>query len=70
MQRIFSKIQLNPRTYTQSHFPFLVQEGMGEGGGGGGLMELLPRVFDILEYFKKILPSVESLWSSRLDEVQ
>ena len=29
------------------------------GGGGGrrGLMELLPRVFDILQYFKNILPS-------------
>ena len=28
-----------------------------------------PRVFDILQYFEMILPSVESLWSSQQDEV-
>ena len=35
----------------------------GGGGGGGGfvLMEPLPRVFDMLQYFKTILPLVESL---------
>ena len=29
----------------------------------------VPRVFDMLQYFEKILPSVESLWSSLKDEV-
>ena len=30
-------------------------------GGGGLLMEPLPRGFDMLQYFEAILPSVESL---------
>ena len=30
-------------------------------GGGGVLIEPLPRVFDMLQYFKTILPLVESL---------
>ena len=38
-------------------------------GVGGGLMEPLPRGFDMLQYFKVILPSVESLWSAQQDEV-
>ena len=37
--------------------------------GGGGSIEPLPRVFDVLQYFETILPSVESLWSSEQDEV-
>ena len=38
----------------------------GEGGykGGGGWMEPLPEVFDMLQYFETILSLVESLWSS------
>ena len=32
-------------------------------------MEPLPRVFDMLQYFETILPSVENLWSSQQDEV-
>ena len=37
----------------------------GEGGtGGGGWMEPLPGVFDMLQYFETILSLVESLWSS------
>ena len=32
-------------------------------------MEPLPRVFDMLQYFDTISPSVESLWSSLQDEV-
>ena len=56
VQTIFSKIQLNPRSYTQSHTLTLIQE-----EEGGGVMEPLPRVFDMLQDFKKILPSVESL---------
>ena len=36
--------------------------------GGGGWWN--PRwVFDMLQYFEMILPSVESLWSSLQDEV-
>ena len=37
-------------------------------GGGGGVMEALPRIFDMLQYFETILPSVESLSSSQQDE--
>ena len=33
-------------------------------GGGGGWMEPLPGVFDMLQYFETILPLVVSLWSS------
>ena len=40
----------------QIHTPTMVQR-----GGGGGLMEPLPRGFDMLQYFEVILPSVESL---------
>ena len=32
-----------------------------KGGGGGGWMEPLPVVFDMLQYFETILPLVESL---------
>ena len=48
----------NPRTYTQIHTPIVVQE---EGGGGGGWIEPLSGVFDMLQYFKTILPLVESI---------
>ena len=47
---------INPRTYTQSHTPTVVQ--------GGGVDWPPPWVFDTLQYFETILPSVESLWSS------
>ena len=36
-------------------------------GGGGGWMESLSWVFDMLQYFETILPLVESLWSSQQD---
>ena len=49
---------INPRTYTQIHTPTVVQ---GRVGGGGGWMEPLPGVFDMLKYFETILPLVESL---------
>ena len=45
---------LNPRTYAQTYTPTVVQ-------GGGGLMEPLPGVFDMLQYFETILSLVESL---------
>ena len=32
-------------------------------------MEPLPRVFDMLQYFETILPSVESLLSSQQDQL-
>ena len=35
-----------------------------KGGGGGGWMEPLPGVFDMLQYFETILTLVENLWSS------
>ena len=41
--------------YTQIHTPTMVQ------GVGGGLEGTLPGVFDVLQYFETILPSVESL---------
>ena len=43
----------NPRTHTQTDTPTVVQ--------GGGRMEPLPGVFDMLYYFEMILPLVESL---------
>ena len=51
---------INPPTYTQIFTPTVVQ---------GGWMEPVPGVFDMLQYFETILPSVESLWSSLHDEV-
>ena len=45
---------------------------MAQGGrmGGGGVMDPpSPWVFDKLQYFETILPSVERLWSSLQDEV-
>ena len=32
-------------------------------------MEPLSEVFDMLQFFEKILPLAESLWSSRLDKI-
>ena len=32
-------------------------------------MEPFPKVFDMLQYFQMILPSVEILWSSQQGEV-
>ena len=34
-----------------------------------GLMEPLPRVLDILQYYEAILSSIENLWSPLQDEV-
>ena len=48
--------------HTHSHTLTMVQ-------GGWGVMEPLPRVFDMLQYFEKILPSVESLCPFLQDEV-
>ena len=48
------KLLSDPRTYMQIHTPTVVR-----GGGGGGWMEPLPSV--MLQYFKMILPLVESL---------
>ena len=60
-KQIYSfQLKTNPRTYTQSHTLTVVQ--------GAGLMAL-PRGFDMLQYFERILPSVESLWSSLQEEV-
>ena len=59
---------LNPRTHTQIPIPTVVQGD--RWGGGGRLMEPLPRVFNMLQYFERIfLPLVESLRSSLQDEV-
>ena len=58
-----SNMPLNSRTYTQIHTLTVVQ-GDGGVGGGGGVMEPLPRVFNMLQSFETILPLVESLWSS------
>ena len=37
--------------------------------GGGGVMEPLPTIFDMFQYFETLLPLVESLWSSQQDEL-
>ena len=53
-----------PPTYTQRHTTTVVQ------GGGGRVDESSPlRFFDMLQYFEKTLPPVESFSSSRQDEV-
>ena len=52
---------INPRTYMQIHTPTVVQ--------GSGVDGPPPRVFDMLQYFETILPSVESLWYSLQDKV-
>ena len=57
-QETYLEFSINPRTYTQIHTPTVVQ------GVGGGWMEPLPGVFDVLQDFETILPLVESLWSS------
>ena len=61
-EKIFNPKKINPWKYTQSHTPIVVQVQV-------GLMEPLSRVFDMWQYFKTILPSVENLCSSRQDEV-
>ena len=61
-------ILLNPRTYTQSHTPTVVQGGGGGLGGPGRLIYPLLS-FLYVAVFETILPSVESLSSSLQDEV-
>ena len=53
------KLALNPGTYTQSHTPIVVQRG----GEGGVVVDGLPfpTVFDVLQYFVKILHSLECI---------
>ena len=46
---------INPGTYMHIHTPTVVQ------GGGVDGPPPPPRVFDMLQYFETILPSVESL---------
>ena len=58
---LLRNIIINSRTYAQIHTPTVVQ------GGWGGWWN--PRVADVLQYFEKILPSMESLRSFQQDEV-
>ena len=51
---------------TRNSYPHCGTRGV---AGGGGVMEPLPAVFDMLQYFQTILPSVESLCSSQQDKV-
>ena len=60
------KTILNPRRYTQSHTPAMVQE---EGRRFDWTSPPPPWVFAMLQYFETILPSWESLWYSLQDEV-
>ena len=54
------KRAVNPGTYTQSHTPIVVQRaGWGGGVGVDGLP--FPTVFDMLQYFVKILHSLENI---------
>jgi len=55
---------VNPRTYTQIYTPTVIQ------GVGEGFMKPLPRVFDMLQYFESILPSVKSLAPDLLSKVR
>ena len=52
---------------TRNSYPHRATRGVA--GGEGGVMEPLPAVFDMLQYFQTILPSVESLCSSQQDKV-
>ena len=51
---------------TRNSYPHRGTRGV---AGGGGLMEPLPAVFDMLQNFQTILPSVESLCHFKQDEV-
>ena len=53
IRELNDKMYVNSRTYTQTYTPTVVQEGDG--------WTPPPRVFDMLQYFATILPSVESL---------
>ena len=52
-------LKAEPLDVDTNSYPTVVQ-----GGGGGSWMKPLPGVFDILQDFEKVLPLVESLWSS------
>ena len=57
LTHFYYKQRIDPRTYTQIDSPTVVQKD----GGGGGVVEHLPRVFDVLQYFETTLSSVKSL---------
>ena len=59
---LYAPHMFNPRMYTQIHTPTVA-------GTRRGVLEPLPRVFDMLQYFETISTSVESLWSSLQDEL-
>ena len=56
-QRLFAK----HHTFSDAHADSYPHRGTKGVGGGGGWMEPLPGVFDMLQYFETTLPSVESL---------
>ena len=58
-------VHINPRTYRQSYS----HRGTRWVGRGGGVSMEPPWVFDMLQSFETILPSVEGLWSSPQDEI-
>ena len=58
-------MDLNPRTNKQIHTPTVVQ-----GAGGGGLMEPLPGVFNMLQHIETILLLVESLCHDLLNKMK
>ena len=55
------------RLLSTTHVRKMVYSHRGTGGGEGWMDP--PRVFNMLQYFETILPSVETLWSSLQDEV-
>ena len=59
-------MDLNPRTNKQIHTPTVVQGA----GGGGGLMEPLPGVFNMLQDIETILLFVESLCHDLLNKMK
>ena len=58
------EMDLNPRTNKQIHTPTVVQ------GAGGGLMEPLPGVFNMLQDIETILLFVESLCHDLLNKMK
>ena len=62
----YGRISINRRVLTL-RFTSKVKPHCGTRGGVEGIPP--PRVFDMLQYFETISPSVKSLWSSLRDEV-
>ena len=62
-------LPLNPRTYTQSHTPTVVQGGWWGGGLISGTPPLSFWYVKVHQYFEKAFLSSKRLWSSQQDKL-